>query len=114
MINDIYIFDYNKNIDNIFNNANLTKSKKDNNKNANLNNINKSKSNKKMDSMDLDNEKDEDMDSKINFSCEEEEKLDEITSKTEENIHYLIISDLYRSIVLYSYDVNNDKFNEII
>ena len=95
LINDIYIFDYNKNENNINFNK-LQTSKKDENKNKN----------------DISNEGDEYFDSKIYFS-EEEEKKEENKSKTEENIHYLIISDLYRSIVLYSYDVNNDKFSEI-
>jgi hypothetical protein len=43
----------------------------------------------------------------------EENKSEENKSKTEEELHYLIISDLYRSIVLYSYDINNDKLTEI-
>ena len=108
LINDIYIFDYNKNENATYIN-NKVKSKKDENKNE-INN-----SNKKNYGSDIDNEEDEDFDSKINFSedFEEDEKNEEIKSGTEDNIHYLIISDLYRSIVLYSYDVNNDKLNEM-
>ena len=107
LINDIYIFDYNKNWNSTY--INNKKSKKDEKKND----INKN--NKKNYVSDMENEEDEDFDSKINFSYdfEEDEKNEEIKSKTEENIHYLIISDLYRSIVLYSYDVSNDKFNEM-
>jgi hypothetical protein len=107
LINDIFIYDYNKNAkkinSNIAPNSSLKKEEK-----KNL--MNKSNSNG-----DVEYEEDEFVDSrsKIVFSEEEEDRKEEIKSKTEENIHYLIISDLYRSIALYSYDVNNDKFNEI-
>jgi len=103
LINDIYIFDYDKYEKNTNNN---TKSKKEENKNV------LDKKNSKNNNIDIDNEEEE-FTEKINFSDEEEEKNEEIRSKTEENIHYLIISDLYRSIVLYSYDVYNDKLNEL-
>ena len=106
LINEIYIYDFNKKEKNIMNND-IIKPKKDKSKTS------KNKSKKKINIMDIDNEEDEDIDSKINFSYEEEEKNEEIKSKTEENIHYLIISDLYRSVVLYSYDVYNDKLNEM-
>ena len=103
LINDIYIFDYNKNIKRN-NNTALKKEEKNNeiNKNEQIN-------------IDIEYEEDECIDSKskLVFSEDEEEKNEENKSKTEENIHYLIISDLYRSIVLYSYDANNDKFSEI-
>ena len=100
LINDIYIFEIDQN----------EKISKNNSKiNSNL---------KKTEKIEVKDNKenfsdiDDFIDSKMNFS-DEEEKTEENKSKIEENIHYLIISDLYRSIVLYSYDVNNDKFNEI-
>ena len=111
LVNDIYIFDYNQNeINTRKNNNNITLNsplKKEEKKNG----LNKSNSN----GLDAEYEEDEFIDSrsKLVFSEEEEEKKEENKSRTEENIHYLIISDLYRSIVLYSYDVNNDKFTEI-
>ena len=104
LINEIYIYDYDKNEKNILI---PNKSKKDEGK------IIKNKIKKNLNSMNIDNEEDEDIDNKISFSFEDEGKYEEIKSKTEENIHYLIISDLYRSVVLYSYDVNNDKLNEM-
>ena len=102
LINDIYLYDYNPNFDEnqqIKTNAdnNITKSEKKNK---------------------IEIEEDE-FANKINendISDNEEEnksKSEENKSKNEEDIHYIIISDLYRSIVLYSYDVNNDKLNEI-
>ena len=96
LINDIYIFE----IDQEEKNDDAIKSKK-NEKIENKNSKSKYK------------DIDEFIENKMIFSDEEEEKKEEVKSKTEENIHYLIINDLYRSIVLFSYDVNNDKFIEI-
>ena len=104
LINDIYIYDFKPNEENLI--------KAINNNNSLFETAKKEKNNK--DNKDMDMEEEYEIESKINFSEDEEEiKSEENKSKTEENIHYIIISDLYRSIVLYAYDVNNDKFNEI-
>ena len=104
LINDIYIYDFKPNEENLI--------KVINNNNSLFETAKKEKNNK--DNKDMDMEEEYEIESKINFSEDEEEiKSEENKSKTEENIHYIIISDLYRSIVLYAYDVNNDKFNEI-
>ena len=104
LINDIYLYDYNPNIQenqlklNNENNTSLLKSEKKN-KNIEM------------------EEEDDEFTNKISDISEkqnkEENKSEENKSKTEEELHYLIISDLYRSIVLYSYDINNDKLTEI-
>ena len=106
LINDIYIYDYHKS--DIFNNNNKQVSQKDEKKNSfNLNKVNS------INNEFEESKEEEDFIEKINFSDDENKKNKENKIKIEENIHYLIISDLYRSVVLYSYDVNNDKFNEI-
>ena len=103
LINDIYLYDYNPNIQenqlklNNENNTSLLKSEK---KNKNI----------EMEEEDEFTNKISDISEKQN---KEENKSEENKSKTEEELHYLIISDLYRSIVLYSYDINNDKLTEI-
>ena len=104
LINDIYLYDYNPNIQenqlklNNENNTSLLKSEKKN-KNIEM------------------EEEDDEFTNKISDISEkqnkEENKSEENKNKTEEELHYLIISDLYRSIVLYSYDINNDKLTEI-
>ena len=107
LINDIYIYDYNP------------KAEENQNKSNNENNMNINKSEKKKKNIQM--EEEDEFENKINvneysdYEIEEEikSKSEENKSKNEEDIHYLIISDLYRSIVLYSYDVNNDKLNEI-
>ena len=61
-------------------------------------------------------EEEDEFTNKLNEISENEQdeiKSEENKSKSEEDIQYIIISDLYRSIVLYSYDVNSDKLNEI-
>ena len=103
LINDIYLYDYNPNIQenqlklNNENNTSLLKSEKKNKK--------------------IEMEEEDEFTNKISDISEkqnkEENKSEENKSKTEEELHYLIISDLYRSIVLYSYDINNDKLTEI-
>ena len=110
LINEIYLYDFNpKSEDNL----NQIKSYNDNN-NLNLS-LSVNKSAKKKNSIQMEEEEDE-FTNKINENSEnelEEIKSEENKSKNEEDIHYIIISDLYRSIVLYSYDVNSDKLNEI-
>jgi hypothetical protein len=99
LINDIYIYDYDPKID-----------EKDLKLNMD-NNILKSEKKIQKDKM----EEEEEF-NKINDYSEEEHdeiKSEENKSKNEEDLHYIIISDLYRSIVLYSYDANNDKLSEI-
>ena len=107
LINDIYLYDYNPNnqenqakLNNDINNASLLKSeKKNNNKN-----------------IEMEEEEDEFTNKISEFSDKkntDENKSEENKSKIEEEFHYLIISDLYRSVVLYSYDINNDKLTEI-
>ena len=99
LINDIYIYDYDPKID-----------EKDLKLNMD-NNILKSEKKIQKDKME-----EEDEFNKINDYSEEEHdeiKSEENKSKNEEDLHYIIISDLYRSIVLYSYDANNDKLSEI-
>jgi len=105
LINDIYIYDYNKNGTTNINN-------KLSQKNENKNNINANKADSINSSIEVSKEK-EDFNDKNLFSDDENKKNKNNKIKNGENIHYLIISDLYRSIVLYSYDVNNDKLNEI-
>ena len=107
LINDIYLFDYNPTIE-----ESQIKSNSDN-----IININKNE--KKNKNMEMEEEEDE-FTNKININVnsekekkEEDNKSEENKSKNEEDIQYIIISDLYRSIVLYSYDANNDKLNEI-
>ena len=107
LINDIYLYDYNPTIEE--NQVKLI--------NDNIMNINKTE--KKNKSMEM--EEEEEFTNKINVDDnsekekdeEENNKSEENKSKNEEDLHYLIISDLYRSIVLYSYDANNDKLNEM-
>ena len=107
LINDIYLYDYNPNIpenqaklNNDINNTSLLKSEK---KNSNKN-------------IEMEEEEDEFTNKISEFSDKknlDENKSEENKSKIEEEFHYLIISDLYRSVVLYSYDINNDKLTEI-
>ena len=104
LINDIYLYDYNPKSE-----ENLIKSSKDNN----MINLSLHQSEKKKKKMDLE---EEEFMSKINEFSEEEKdenKSEGNKSKNEEDLQYIIISDLYRSIVLYSFDVNNDKLSEI-
>ena len=111
LINDIYLYDFNPKSDD-----NLSQIKSYTNDNNELNltmSINKSA--KKKNVIQMEEEEDE-FTNKINENSENEQdeiKSEENKSKNEEDIHYIIISDLYRSIVLYSYDANNDKLNEI-
>ena len=111
LINDIYLYDFNPKSDD-----NLSQIKSYSNDNNELNltmSINKSA--KKKNVIQMEEEEDE-FTNKINENSENEQdeiKSEENKSKNEEDIHYIIISDLYRSIVLYSYDANNDKLNEI-
>ena len=107
LINDIYLYDFNPKSED-----NLIKSNNDiNNPNISLS-INKSA--KKKSSIQM--EEEDEFTNKLNEISENEQdeiKSEENKSKSEEDIQYIIISDLYRSIVLYSYDVNSDKLNEI-
>ena len=111
LINDIYLYDFNPKSDD-----NLSQIKSYSNDNNELNltmSINKSA--KKKNVIQMEEEEDE-FTNKINENSENEQdeiKSEENKSKNEEDIQYIIISDLYRSIVLYSYDANNDKLNEI-
>lgn len=111
LINDIYLYDFNPKSDD-----NLSQIKSYSNDNNELNltmSINKSA--KKKNVIQMEEEEDE-FTNKINENSENEQdeiKSEENKSKNEEDILYIIISDLYRSIVLYSYDANNDKLNEI-
>ena len=111
LINDIYLYDFNPKSDD-----NLSQIKSYSNDNNELNltmSINKSA--KKKNVIQMEEEEDE-FTNKINGNSENEQdeiKSEENKSKNEEDIQYIIISDLYRSIVLYSYDANNDKLNEI-
>ena len=111
LINDIYLYDFNPKSDD-----NLSQIKSYTNDNNELNltmSINKSA--KKKNVIQMEEEEDE-FTNKINENSENEQdeiKSEENKSKNEEDIQYIIISDLYRSIVLYSYDANNDKLNEI-
>ena len=111
LINDIYLYDFNPKSDD-----NLSQIKSYSNDNNELNltmSINKSA--KKKNVIQMEEEEDE-FTNKIKENSENEQdeiKSEENKSKNEEDIHYIIISDLYRSIVLYSYDANNDKLNEI-
>ena len=111
LINDIYLYDFNPKSDD-----NLSQIKSYTNDNNELNltmSINKSA--KKKNVIQMEEEEDE-FTNKINENSENEQdeiKSEENKSKNEEDILYIIISDLYRSIVLYSYDANNDKLNEI-
>ena len=111
LINDIYLYDFNPKSDD---NLNQIKSYSNDNNELNLTmSINKSA--KKKNVIQMEEEEDE-FTNKINENSENEQdeiKSEENKSKNEEDIHYIIISDLYRSIVLYSYDANNDKLNEI-
>ena len=111
LINDIYLYDFNPKSDD---NLNQIKSYSNDNNELNLTmSINKSA--KKKNVIQMEEEEDE-FTNKINENSENEQdeiKSEENKSKNEEDIQYIIISDLYRSIVLYSYDANNDKLNEI-
>jgi len=104
LINDIYLYDYNPNIQ--------ENQLKLNNENSNTSILKSEKKNKN-----IEMEEEDEFTNKISDISEkqnkEENKSEENKSKTEEELHYLIISDLYRSIVLYSYDINNDKLTEI-
>ena len=104
LINDIYLFDYNP----TFEESQIKP-----------NNDNIMKSEKKNKNMEMEEEEDE-FTNKLNINensekekKEEDNKSEENKSRNEEDIQYIIISDLYRSIVLYSYDANNDKLNEM-
>ena len=104
LINDIYLYDYNPKSE-----ENLIKASKD----SNLLNLSLNQSEKKKKKMDLE---EEEFINKINEFSEEEKdesKSEGNKSKTEEELQYIIISDLYRSIVLFSFDVSNDKLSEI-
>ena len=108
LINDIYLYDYNPTVE-----ENQIKS-------INDSNIIINKTEKKNQNMEMEEEEDEFTNKiKVNDNSEkekekeEENKSEENKSKNEEDFQYLIISDLYRSIVLYCYDANNDKLNEI-
>ena len=91
LINNIYIFDYKK-INKIIQEIKRKKSK-----------ISKNKENENMD-IDSD-EFSEENKTKINQEIKNNESIN--------NIQYLIIVDLYRSVTLYSFDILNDKFTEI-
>jgi hypothetical protein len=104
LINDIYLFDYNPTIEE---------------SQIKPNNDNIMKSEKKNKNTEMEEEEDE-FTNKLNINensekekKEEDNKSEENKSRNEEDIQYIIISDLYRSIVLYSYDANNDKLNEM-